>query len=163
MGGGNVGNRVSYAVKREGGKEAYSQDVGNSLNSYSEGGKPRVFLSFHIEDEFTVNLMRMQATDGRLEFTDYSVKEPFDEKWKTQCTERLRRSSMLVVMIGAETHKREAVDWEIRKAIELGKPVMGVRIHRDKNHVVPPALKEVGAKIIYWNLDDIQKEVDKLR
>ncbi|MDD4083188.1 MAG: TIR domain-containing protein [Sphaerochaetaceae bacterium] len=159
MGGGYSGERISYVGGRSGGGFAYAQDMGKSLNDYSE--KPRVFLSFHIEDESQINFIRNQAKDGKLEFTDYSVKEPFDEKWKTQCTERIRQSSMLIVMIGPETSQREAVDWEIRKAIELGKPVIGVRIYKDKNHPVPRALKEINAKVICWKLEDIQKEIDK--
>jgi len=64
-------------------------------------------------------------------------------------------------MIGPETHQRDAVEWEIRKAIELGKPVIGIRIYRDQNHPIPRALKEINAKIINWNLDDIQNEINK--
>lgn len=114
-----------------------------------------------MDDAAQVNFLRSQAKDGKLEFVDYSIKEPFDERWRTQCTERINNSDLLVVMIGPETHTRVAVDWEIRKAISLGKPVIGVRIYRDKNHAVPKALKETNAKIIYWNLEEIQREIDK--
>ncbi|MEK6982073.1 MAG: TIR domain-containing protein [Candidatus Micrarchaeota archaeon] len=131
------------------------------MNNYNEGVKPRVFISFHIENESQVNLLRYQSkTSDKLEFTDYSVKEPFDEAWKTQCTERIRQSSVVVVVIGEETHTREAVLWEIRKAHELGKPVIGMRIHSDKNHSVPEPMLEHGDKVIPWNLDRLQNELD---
>ncbi|MDD4110889.1 MAG: TIR domain-containing protein [Clostridia bacterium] len=161
MGGGYSGERISYVGSRPGGGFAYAQDMGKSLNEYS--GKPRVFLSFHIEDEAQVNFIRAQAKGGQLEFSDYSVKEPFDEKWKTQCTERINKSEVLIVMIGEETYKREAVDWEIRKAVELGKPVIGVRIYRDKNHKIPNALVDAHAQITNWDLDKIQQIIDKKR
>lgn len=132
------------------------------MNSYSDGVKPRVFISFHIEDESQVNLLRYQSKNSdTLEFTDYSVKEPFDEAWKTQCTERIRQSSVVVVAIGEDTHTREAVLWEIRKAHELGKPVIGMRIHSDKNHCVPKPMIEHGDKVIPWDLEVLQNELNQ--
>lgn len=131
------------------------------MNSYSDSVKPRVFISFHIENESQVNLLRYQAKNSdKLEFTDYSVKEPFDEAWKTQCTERIRQSSVVVVAIGEETHNREAVLWEIRKAHELGKPVIGMRIHSDKNHRIPEPMLEHGDKVIPWDLEILQNELN---
>lgn len=125
--------------------------------------KPRVFISFHIEDEAQVNLLRYQSKNSdQLEFTDYSVKEPFDEKWKTQCTERIKQSSALVVAIGEETHKREAVLWEIRKAHELDKPVIGMRIHSDKNPKIPQPMLDHGDKVLPWKLDALQAELDRI-
>ena len=120
-----------------------------------------MFISFHVEDEAQVSLLRHQAKNSdKLEFIDYSVKEPFDEKWKTQCTERIKQSSILVVMIGPDTYKREAVLWEINKAYELGKKVVGVRIYRDQYHQIPQPLLVNHAKIIEWDLEKIQGEID---
>lgn len=164
MGGGTQGNRITYAETREGGAEAASRDQGRTLNEYTTTSTitPRVFISFHIEDESTVNLLRHQAKNSdKLEFTDYSVKEPFDEKWKTQCTERIRQSSVVVVAIGKETYSREAVLWEINKAHELGKPVIGMRIYKDENHKIPQPMTEHRDKVVNWNLDVLQTELDK--
>lgn len=131
-------------------------------NPPSEKVKPRVFISFHMEDELQVKLLRYQAKNSdKLEFTDYSVKEPFDEKWKTQCTERIKRSSVLVVAIGEDTHSREAVLWEIRKAHELNKPVIGMRIYGDKNHRIPAPMLEHGDRVIGWKLDVLQSEINR--
>lgn len=153
MGGGTRGQRQSYVR---------ASHVGPSLDHYmTEEPRRRVFISFHMEDEAQVELLRQQAKDERydIEFTDYSIKEPFDEKWKTRATERIRQSSVFVVMIGSETYKREAVVWEINKAYELGKKVVGVRIYKDKNHQIPEPLLRNGAKIIDWSLKDIAAEL----
>lgn len=161
MGGGIQGKRESFAVRRYGSeKEVQPQ---RSINDYDET-TPRVFISFHVDDENQVNLLRHQGKNSdQLEFTDYSVKEPFDEKWKTQCTERIKQSSVVVVAIGEKTHEREAVDWEIRKAHELGKPVIGMRLHGDENHKVPQAMKDHNDRVVNWNLETIQAELDKAR
>jgi DNA-directed RNA polymerase subunit L len=163
MGGGNQDARESFAEKRYE-SEALSQY--KSQQSFKDFGetKPRVFISFHVEDENQVNLLRHQGKNSdQLEFTDYSVKEPFDEKWKTQCTERIKQSTVVVVAIGEKTHDREAVNWEIRKAHELGKPVIGIRIHSDNNHKIPPAMREHGDRVVPWSLETIQSEIDRAR
>jgi hypothetical protein len=163
MGGGIQGSRESFAIRRYGSEAASQQKPQRSINDYEET-TPRVFISFHVDDENQVNLLRHQGKNSdQLEFIDYSVKEPFDDKWKTQCTERIKQSSVVVVAIGENTHDREAVDWEIRKAHELGKPVIGMRIRRDQNDKVPHAMTEHGDKVVRWNLETIQAELDKAR
>lgn len=163
MGGGYRGQRTSFAARRAGAPSAPRQGKGPSLDEYSGSIKPRVFISFHVEDEAQVNLLRHQSKNSdRMEFTDYSVKEPFDEKWKTQCTERIKRSSVVVVVIGEDTHTRPAVLWEIKKAHELGKPVIGVRIYNNQTHKIPAPMVEHGDRIIPWNLDTIQGELDQV-
>jgi len=162
MGGGFRGSRKSYAASRDRDvAAAYDADRGSSLDSYT---KPRVFISFHIEDEAMIELLRTQAKNSdKLEFVDYSVKEPFDEKWKTQCTERIKQSKVLVCAIGEDTYSREAVNWEIEKAYELGKPVFGVRLHSEASDRIPHALVTHGAKILPWKLEAIQAELDNLK
>lgn len=139
--------------------------MNRTISQYGSTSKPRVFISFHAEDESQVNLLRNQARDPRfdIEFTDYSVKEPFDEKWKTQCTERIKQSTVVVVMIGPETYSREAVLWEINKAYELGKPVLGVRIYRDENHRIPKPLIEHNAEVKNWDIDEVQAWIEKAK
>jgi DNA-dependent RNA polymerase auxiliary subunit epsilon len=155
MGGGRRGDRHRYARGMSGGP---------TLDDYNkEKTTKRVFISFHMEDEAQVELLRQQAKDERydVEFIDYSIKEPFDERWKTQATERIRQSSVFICMIGPETYKREAVIWEINKAYELGKKVIGVRIYRNSDHKIPKPLVDNNVKIIDWNLKDIVTELER--
>lgn len=156
MGGGIRGKR-----RRHAGGGSGSADI--SSYGDDDSARRRVFISFHIDDEAQVELLRQHAKSQRfdIEFIDYSVKEPFDNKWKTRCTERIKRSSVFICMIGPDTYKREAVLWEINKAYELGKRVIGVRIYRDRNHRVPKPLLENNAKITYWNLEDIASELKR--
>ncbi|MGD0081171.1 MAG: TIR domain-containing protein [Methanoregula sp.] len=163
MGGGIRGARESFAIRRYESDALLKHKPQKSIDDYGQT-KPRVFISFHIDDENQVNLLRHQAKNSdQLEFIDYSVKEPFDDKWKTRCNDRINQSTVVVVAIGEKTHEREAVNWEIRKAHELGKPVIGMRIHSDKNHKIPPAMEEYGDRVVPWNLDSIQSEIDRAR
>ena len=107
-------------------------------------------------DEAQVRLLAYQAKDDKFEFTfrDYSVKEPFDEKWKTQVREKLHLVSAVMVAIGAKTHESGAVDWEIKEAYDQEKLVFGVRLYRDRGDKVPPAI-QADAKIVNWTAKEI--------
>ncbi|MDG6998198.1 MAG: TIR domain-containing protein [Nitrososphaerota archaeon] len=121
-----------------------------------------VFISFHVEDEPQVNLLRAQSKSENfdLEFRDYSVKEPFDESWKSQCRAKIAQTSATIVMIGPETANRQAVNWEIEESYRQGKKVIGVRIYKDRNDPVPEAMKEHNAPIVDWKIDDIRRSLD---
>jgi len=133
----------------------------NSNGFQTTLGAKNVFISFHMDDEPQVQLIREQAKSDRfdLEFHDYSIKEPFDERWKTRCRERLDQCSVVVVAIGEKTYRREAVLWEIETAYSLGKKVIGVRIYRDKNHPIPEPMRRNKTKVMNWNIDELQREI----
>lgn len=120
-----------------------------------------VFISFHVEDEPQVNLLRSQAKDGNfgMEFRDYSVKEPFDEKWKSNCSERIDQTSMTICMIGPETGSRPAVIWELEESYRRGKKVIGVRIYKDRKDPIPQPLLRHGSPIVPWNRDEINRHL----
>ena len=121
-----------------------------------EAAQRNVFVSFQVDDEAQVRLLAYQARSDKFEFTfrDYSVKDPFDEKWKSQVREKMRLVSAVIVAIGEKTYESEPVDWEIKEAYKQDKKVVGVRIYRDAGHRVPPAVRP-GTEIINWNAEDI--------
>jgi hypothetical protein len=127
--------------------------------SRPEGAKRNVFISFNTDDEWAVNLLRSQAKDERfdVDFRDYSIKEPFDNAWKTQAEEIIELTSVMIVMIGHETASREAVNWEIRKAHELGKKVIGIKIYRDENLPIPTEMKTHGDPVINWDIKKLKE------
>ncbi|MCD6476720.1 MAG: TIR domain-containing protein [Candidatus Aenigmarchaeota archaeon] len=124
----------------------------------------KVFISFHMDDRHAKELLVAQAKSDKfdLEFINYAVNEPFDNRWKTQCRERINQCSVVICLIGEKTYQREAVLWELNTAYDLGKKVFGIRIYRDKNHIVPLPLKQHNAKIILWNIPDIVKELEEV-
>jgi hypothetical protein len=68
---------------------------------------PKAFISFEMEDRWARDFLVQQAKDKRndIEFVDYSVQNPWDNSWKTQCKERIARTKGTIVLIGA-THPR---------------------------------------------------------
>ena len=159
MGGGSSGYEIGSgrtAEEAEGIFDKYTEKVRRERTR-------NVFISFHMDDEPQVNLLRSQAKseDFDIEFRDYSVKEPFDEKWKTNCRERIGQTSVMICMIGEKTAERKAVIWELEEAYRQGKKVVGVRIYRNENHPIPKPLAVNKAPIMEWNLKDISRLLDK--
>lgn len=125
-----------------------------------------VFLSFVIEDEKLVTLFRGQAKNKNtdLAFDDYSVKEPINSSnaayIKTKIAEKINAASVTICLIGETTATSAWVDWELRKADELGKKVFGVRLHSDAaKDKTPKALTDLGAKVLDWDTDKIVAEI----
>lgn len=91
-------------------------------NSYtsSQKTKKRVFISFHIDDLHAKELLAAQAKSDKfdLEFINYAVNEPFDDKWKTRCRERMDQASVTICLIGEKTWSRDAVVWELETSYE---------------------------------------------
>ena len=127
----------------------------------------RAFLSFVEEDLNVVNLFRGQAKNEHsdLEFADYSIKEPFDSKNADYIargiTHQLRLASMTVCLYGSITYTSKWVDWELRKSVELGKPIMGVCLYGDGRVRYYPAGLE-GRTRVDWNIQGIVRTMRQL-
>lgn len=122
-----------------------------------------VFISFDNDDANMINLLRVQAKDERFdfEFRDYSVKEPFKNNWKSRVSDKIEQTSAVIIAIGKNTHNSKAVDWEIREAHRQNRLVLGIRLHSDKNHIVPRAIHEYGYTVIPWNAKKIAGIINK--
>jgi hypothetical protein len=117
--------------------------------------KPRAFISFEMEDKWARDFLVQQANDKRndLEFFDYSVQDPFDSKWKTECAKRIALTKGTIVLIGDTTWKSDAVLWEIAETNRQGHYMFGVQIHKDETHSIPSGLPS--ANVIRWNFEQI--------
>ena len=120
-----------------------------------------VFLSFTMEDKGLVNLFRGQAESkhSSLVFHDYPVKETFEYTWKTNVERLIRSCSVMICLIGKTTHRSKAVDWEVRKSVELGKQIMAVAIESPMP-TVPLSLAELNVGPLPWDIDRIVGELD---
>ena len=127
-----------------------------------------VFLPFVVEDRRLVDLFRGQARNENsdLEFDDYSVTEPFDstnaDYIRREITEKIRRASITICLIGETTYESRWVEWEIEKSDELGKRLLGVRLHSDSaRDRTPQALTAAKARVVNWNISDIMNFIDE--
>jgi len=127
----------------------------------------RAFLSFVEEDLNLVNLFRGQAKNENsdLEFADYSIKEPFNSTnanyVASGITDQLKLASLTICLYGPTTHTSKWVDWELRKTLELQKPVMGVCLYDDGRVRYHPAPLE-GKPRLGWNIPEIVRTMRQL-
>jgi len=64
-------------------------------------------------------------------------------------------------MIGPETASRDAVNWEIEESFRQGKKVIGVRIYKDRNDPIPPALASHDGPVVEWKIEQIRGFLDQ--
>lgn len=119
----------------------------------------RAFISFQMEDRWSRDFLIQHARDKdtSIDFTDYSVHEPFDEKWKTNCRARIAQSKGTIVMVGPESAKSDAVLWEIAESNRQGHPIFGIQINSGETHPVPGGLPST--KVIRWEFEQIVAEL----
>lgn len=102
--------------------------------------KHQVFFSFEYDkDNWRASQVRnMGKVDGSSTFSDNDweeVKEKTDAKIKEWIDNQLAKRSCLVVLVGETTSGRKWINYEIEKAYELRKGIVGIYIHglKDKD------------------------------
>lgn len=96
--------------------------------------KRQVFFSFEYnKDSWRAGQVRnMGKVDNNSTFSDNDweeVKEKTDSKIKEWIDLQLKKRSCLVVLIGTTTSGRKWINYEIEKAYELNKGIVGIYIH----------------------------------
>jgi len=124
--------------------------------------KNRIFISFAIEDAFYRTGLVAQGRNEHspFEFVDMSVKEPWDEKWKTQCRSRIKGWDGVIALLSANTAKADGQLWEMKTANEEGVPMIGVYIDKTNKPATPESLR--GKKVIEWTWPGIAAFIDGL-
>lgn len=125
--------------------------------------KKNVFISHvHEDDELVPRLKEMMAKAG-MEVRDGSItsdkpNEGQNEEYiKREILEpRIQWASTLVVLITHDTAQSWWVNWEIKRAVELGKNVVGVYAQGATNADIPEELQKCGdAAIVGWQGDRV--------
>ncbi len=122
-----------------------------------------VFISHHhADDEHVTNLTNLIGRKG-FEIRNSSIRakpanqarldagEIPEKTLKRLLRMKMSWASTVIVLIGKETHRRPWVDWEIRKANELGKRIVGVFTHGGTKADIPSALEKYGNALVNWN------------
>jgi len=122
--------------------------------------RKRIFVSFAIENEDKKQLFVGQAKNEKVPFTfiDMSLKEPFDERWKTQCRQRIKSCDGVIALISSYTRGADGQRWEIKCAVEENIPILGVWVGESRYR--PPEMKD--GKIVEWKWSAIKTFIDRL-
>jgi len=122
----------------------------------------RIFISFAVEDVRSRDFLVQHARDKRssFEFVDMSVKEPWDNAWKTKCRIRIKGCDGVIALISKKTWNADGAKWEMKCASEEGIPMIGVHIYKDEKGAIPSELN--GYRVIEWTWDGIATFIDSL-
>ena len=125
--------------------------------------KLKVFISFAIEDEWAKEYLVGQAKNGKspFTFTSMALNEPFDEKWKTQCRERIKDCDGMIAFVSKNTAKATGAIWEVKASKEEGVPVVAMYTTTDNRSSSLPA-EYTGVKKIDWTWPNIKAFLDSL-
>jgi len=100
--------------------------------------KRQVFFSFHYDKDNwragQVRNMGKVSNSSTFSGNDWEeVKSKSDSVIKKWIDEQMQMRSCIVVLIGSQTSSRKWVKYEIEKAYELGKGIVGIHIHNLKD------------------------------
>ena len=117
-----------------------------------------IFISHVHEDDERVPMLKELIAKAGMEVRDGSItsdkpNEAKNEEYiKREILEpRIQWASTLVVLITSDTAQSWWVNWEIKRAVELGKTVVGVYAQGATDADVPEELQKCGdAAIVGW-------------
>ena len=126
---------------------------------------PRAFISFDIDHNSKEKvLFPGQAKNSKTPFNieDWSVKKKFPESnWKAQVREKIKRSNMVIVLVGKYMASADGVDTEITISNEEDVPFFGVYVGgANTNSNLPKGLAR--NHTISWDWDKISNAVDQM-
>lgn len=125
--------------------------------------KFKIFISFAIEDKWAKEYLVGQAANEKspFDFTNMALNEPFDEKWKTQCRERIKGCDGTIAFVSKNTAKADGAIWEVKTSKQEGIPILAVYTTTDKR---PTSLHVDydGVKTVEWTWSNIKSFLDGL-
>jgi hypothetical protein len=131
-----------------------------------------VFISHHHADDRRVTEMTDMLKRNGYEIRNSSIRAKpenqrrLDERRVSDNTiRRLLRMKMswastVIVLIGKETAQRPWVDWEIQRAHQLGKRIVGVYERGGTENDIPQGLENYASSIVNWNTNSIVAAVN---
>lgn len=132
-----------------------------------------IFVSHHHKDDASVDALSSMLSGKNYQLRNSSIRVNPDNQNRLDqknvsdnIIERLLRmkmrwASQVIVIIGNETNTRPWVDWEIKIAHQLGKPIIGVYENGLKEKVdLPENLKKYATSIIGWRADSVIEALD---
>lgn len=130
---------------------------------YESVRSKKVFVSYKYSgDAKYKNLLVAWSKNHKfsVEFDDVSSDISIDSRVESVIKEgilpQIEKADIFLCIIGSKTHKSKMVNWEIQKAIELGKKIVAVKT--SKENISPRIIKSSGA---IWSMTFKEKDIIK--
>lgn len=120
-----------------------------------------VFLSFEFgkDNDLHHNFYSLAEKHSEYQIIDTSLNEQYhpDELWLKKARKQIKKSDIVIVMLGDDTHNAAGVEKEVTVANQLGKPMFQIRPrHRTSGEV------EGAGEVIPWNWKQIDAKIAEL-
>lgn len=118
--------------------------------------KKRVFISFDFDNDRMLKefiIAQSKNPDSPFEVIDHSLKEAAPEaSWETKAEAAIRRSEIVLVMVGPKTHQAPGVRTEVAFARKHNIRIVQIIGYKDGNYTpVPDA-----GRLYTWNWDNLK-------
>lgn len=123
----------------------------------SRVSKKKVFVSFDFDNDrvlkdFIVGQARL--ADSPFEVIDHSLKEAAPERdWPLKARAAIKRSDLVLVMVGRQTHRAQGVLREVAMAREEGVPIVQIIGYKDGEYTAVPN----AGRLYAWNWDNLKR------
>lgn len=120
--------------------------------------KKKVFVSFDFDNDKTLKeflIGQAKLKDSPFEVVDHSLKEAAPEKdWLEKATAAIKRSDVVITMLGSKTRTASGVLKEVKVANELNKAKFQIIGYKDgsADWAVPN-----GGRTYSWDWDNLKK------
>lgn len=119
--------------------------------------KKRVFVSFDFDNDKVLKdfiIGQSRLNDSPFEVIDTSLKEAAPMKtWEDKARAAIKRSDLVIVMVGPQTHKAPGVLKEVAMARDEGIPIVQVIGYKDGNYTAVPD----AGRLYAWNWENLKK------
>lgn len=120
-------------------------------------GKTCVFISFDFDEDRALKefiIQQARRDDSPFGVIDHSLKEAAPEKsWKDKARAAIKRSDIVLVMVGPKSHKAPGVLAEVQMAREEGIPIVQIIGYKDGAYTPVPN----AGRLYSWNWENLKK------
>ena len=119
--------------------------------------KKKVFVSFDFDNDRSLKdfmIGQARLADSPFEVVDHSLKEAAPEPdWPKKARTAIKRSELVMVMVGPHTHRAQGVLKEVAMAREEGVPIVQIIGYKDGNYTAVPN----AGRLYSWNWDNLKR------
>ena len=112
--------------------------------------KKRAFFSFDFDEDLGLKTLmagQIKLPDSPFDAADWSMKEAAAQhNWEQEAEARIRRSDVVVVLVGPKTHRAPGVLKEVAITRRVGKPIVQIIGYKDAS---PTAVPNAG-RLLRW-------------
>lgn len=119
--------------------------------------KKRVFVSFDFDNDKVLKdfiIGQARLPDSPFEVIDTSLKEAAPLKtWEEKARAAIKRSELVIVMVGPNTHRAPGVLMEVAMAREERMPIVQIIGYRDADYQPVPN----AGRLYKWDWDNLKR------